>query len=362
MHAGPNHLLSSIRETYWPIRGRNLARSTVHKCARCHRFKAQPVTPLMGQLPRDRVVPGFPFETTGIDYAGPIYVASKKGRGAKLSKAYLAVFVCFTTKAIHLEPVTDLTTECFLMALRRFISRRGKPINIYSDNGLNFVGACNELKRFFRNQTTINTVADAMTSEDITFHFAPAYAPHFGGLYESAVKSAKHHLKRIAFRSHLTFEELCTLLTQIEAILNSRPLSPLSSDPNDLNPLTPGHFLIGRSFTTIPSHSYHQYNINRLTRYERIEALRQHFWKRWHAEYLRQLQQRNKWMTNNTQLNTDKLVLLKDENLPPLKWKLGRITKLYPGQDGIARVADVRTIDGIVRRAACKICPLPDSE
>lgn len=136
----------------------------------------------------------------------------------------------------------------------------------------------------------------------------------------------------------------------------------MSTDPADLLPLTPGHFTIGRSLTSLPAPNYEAQNINKLTRYQRLEQLRQQFWKRWSKEYLAGLQMRMKWQKSENSLKLHSLVVLKDDNLPPLKWKMGRIVNVYPGADGVIRVADVRTANGIVRRAFSKICLLPQPE
>ncbi|XP_061724911.1 uncharacterized protein LOC133530870 [Cydia pomonella] len=290
LHCGPQLLLSGVREHFWPTKGRVLARSTVHNCLTCKRLKAKTMQPIMGNLPKSRVVPAPPFETCGVDFAGPFSILNKKGRGAKVSKCYLCLFVCFFTKAVHLEVVSDLSTNSFILSLRRFISRRGKPKTIYCDNGTNFVGANSELQRMLKaSQEPVNGFA---SSNGIDFKFSPAYSPNFGGLWEAGVKAAKFHLKRVVGSSNLTFEELTTLFTQVEAILNSRPLTPLSSDPSDLSPLTPGHFLIGRPLASLPSPPTQKMNLNR---YHHLEALRQHFWKRWTREFLSDLQQRVKW-------------------------------------------------------------------
>ncbi|XP_047032834.1 uncharacterized protein LOC124639490 [Helicoverpa zea] len=243
------------------------------------------------------------------------------------------------------------------MCLRRFVSRRGKPYEIYSDNGKTFVGANNELGRVLKSSR--EAVTEYGSTEGIRFKFSPAYSPHFGGIWEAGVKSSKHHLKRIAGNAALTFEELATLFTQIEAILNSRPLSPLSSDPTDLLPLTPGHFLIGRPLKSVPSLLIEK---SRANRYERIEQLRQQFWERWRREYLAELQQRTKWRRPDRELKVGDLVILKEDNLPPLCWRLGRITKLYQGPDGVSRVADVLTSRGTVKRAVHKFCIIPGDD
>ncbi|CAG9109947.1 unnamed protein product [Plutella xylostella] len=357
MHAGPQLLLACIRETYWPIGGRNLAKACYHKCVLCQRMKGKIVTPLMGNLPQQRLLPGgFPFESVGVDYAGPIMSASRQGRGC-IVKVYICIFVCFTTKAIHLELVGDLTSNTYLLAMRRFIARRGKPLHIFSDNGTSFVGACNDISGFLK--SNCNFLSENMANDNINFHFIPAYTPHFGGLWEAGVKSTKYHLRRVLGNCNLTYEELNTTLTQIEAILNSRPLTPLSSEPSDCSPLTPGHLLIGRALTSLPQPDYQDHSTPLLTRFKRIEQLRQHFWERWSKEYVSELQQRVKWRSCKDGLKLDTLVVVKEDNLPPLKWRMGRVVAVHPGSDGIARVADIRTSTGVIRRAFSRICPLP---
>ncbi|XP_028040478.1 uncharacterized protein LOC114250698 [Bombyx mandarina] len=239
----------------------------------------------MGNLPQHRVTPGgFPFENVALDYAGPIQAVTRQGRGCKVTKVYIGIFVCCATKAIHLKLVGDLTSNTFILALRRFISRRGKPTNIYSDNGTSFVGAYNEISKFIK--ASCDGLTDTMASDGVFFHFIPAYSPHFAGVAEAGVKSTKYHLVRVLGQCNLTYEELNTTLVQIEALLNSSPLTPLSSSPEDLTPLTPGHFLIGRPLVSLPSPELRDRSTNTLTRFHRIEQLRQHFWSRWSKEYI----------------------------------------------------------------------------
>lgn len=360
LHAGPQLLLSVIREKYWIISGRNLAKKIVHSCVKCFRFSPKITSPIMGDLPRPRIEQSFPFQHAGVDYAGPFLLKDRKGRGGKTTKCYICLFVCLATKAVHLELVSDLSSEVFIQSMRRFVARRGRPDHMYSDNGTNFVGAKSTLKELWQfmkgNQDAISLYA---TDSEIHWHFIPGYSPHFGGLWEAGVKSSKHHLKRVVGNASLTFEEFSTLLTQVEAILNSRPLTPLSSDPSDLEPLTPSHFLIGRAMMSVPDSDVTLVPQSRLSRFQRIQELCQHFWKRWSREYVGELQQRTKWRQHHSELNMDSLVLLKDDNLPPVKWRLGRIVELHPGKDGVNRVASVRTANGIFRRSFAKICPLP---
>ncbi|XP_053623554.1 uncharacterized protein LOC128682758 [Plodia interpunctella] len=355
-HAGPQQLLSSFREQFWPIGGRILSRSTVRKCIICTRLKGKTMEPLLGNLPACRVSRFYPFQTCGADFAGPFLISSKKGRGNKISKCYLCLFICFSTKAVHLEVVSELSTQAFILRLKRFIARRSKPHVIHCDNGKNFVGANNELGRVLR--TSLRSIKEYTANEGIKFsHIAP-YSPTLGGLWESNVKSSKYLLKRIVGNSTFTFEELSTLFTQIESILNSRPLIPLSSDPSDLSPLTPGHFLVGRPLTSLPEPPCENIKGGHHNRYKLIETCRQQFWNRWSKEYLAEMQQRNKNKIRNRELKVGDMVVFK-EPLPPLKWRMGRVCRLYPGTDKVCRVADFITQRGIERRALNRVCLLP---
>ncbi|XP_061706638.1 uncharacterized protein LOC133517360 [Cydia pomonella] len=357
LHAAPQLLLFTIKETWWPVGARNLARKIVHDCVMCKRMQGQTLTPIMGNLPRERLEPGYPFIYCGVDYGGPVLVLNRKGRGAKLIKSYICLFVCLVTRAIHLELVSDLSSDGYLLALKRFISRRGKPVEIISDNGKNFVGLMNDFEKFL--SSISGDIQEYALSQKIKFRMNPPYASHFGGIYEAGIKSCKYHLRRVVGNAHLTFEQLSTTLTEIEALLNSRPLTPMSSDPNDFLPLSPGHFLIGRPLTAPVCASLSDVPEHRLTRYQRVEQLRQHFWSRWSREYVTELQARSKWRFQSDDLKENTLVVIKEDNAPPLKWSLGRIVKTYPGKDGVSRVADVRMPSGgTVRRAFSKLCPL----
>ncbi|CAH2226645.1 jg21004, partial [Pararge aegeria aegeria] len=200
-----------------------------------------------------------------------------------------------------------------------------------------------------------------IAQEGIEFKFVPAYTPHFNGLAEAAVHSTKHHLKRLLQTTHLTYEEMATCLAQIEAVLNSRPLTPISSNPNDFTAITPAHFLIGRSLTSIPHpHIPDDANVNRLERYKRDETIKQHFWRRFSVEYIGLLQKKVKWTSSRRELKVGALVLIKEKALPPLLWSMGRIINVYPGSDGVARVAEIKTQRGTIRRAFNNICPFPE--
>lgn len=360
LHAGPQLLLALVRETVWPINGRHLARRTVFNCVVCRRHQGRTTHPLMGNLPKQRLTVDFPFNTVGIDFAGPFYIMNRKGRGARVIKCYLCLFICLRYKCIHLEATSDLTKDAFIMTFRRFAARRGKPSEVFCDNGRNFVATAKEFGKFIKINKA--SLSDFASQEGIKFFFSPSYAPHFGGIWEAGVKSAKHHIKRVMGNSHLTFEELTTLFAQVEAILNSRPMCPLSPSPNEMSALTPGHFLIGRPLTALPLPPIVEQGSNEAKRYARMEKIRQHFWDRWRNEYVSQLQQRTKWKKNTCSLKLGDMVLLKEDQSPPLCWRLGLIEKLYAGPDNISRVADVKTTTGTFRRPFTRLCPLPTLE
>ncbi|XP_011858374.1 PREDICTED: uncharacterized protein LOC105555930 [Vollenhovia emeryi] len=315
----------------------------------------------MGSLPSDIIHPSRAFTITGVDFAGPITTLVNKGRGRKTNKSYIALFVCFSTKAIHLEATSELTTAAFIASLRRFIGQRGRPRTLYSDNGTNFIGANRELKEVYQFvRAEVETgIGDMFANENIEWKFIPPDSPHMGGLWEAGVKSCKYHLKRVMGNVLFTFEELATALSQIEACLNSRPLSSMSADPMDLQPLTPAHFLIGEALTSLPDVNVTTIPLNRLDRWQMIQRVFQDFWKRWAAEYLNNLQGRSKWRIAKENLKVNDLVIIREENLPPLKWKLGRVIELHPGSDGLVRVATVRTSGNNVKRSIVKLCKLP---
>ncbi|XP_065095607.1 uncharacterized protein LOC135717444 [Ochlerotatus camptorhynchus] len=361
LHVGQRGLLSIVRERFWPVNAKSLIKKTIVTCYACCRNNPRPSSQYMGDLPDYRITPSPVFANTGVDYAGPV-ILKEAGRKTVQYKAYIAVFICLATKAIHLELVSNLTTDNFVAALQRFISRRGMVSNIYSDNGTTFVGANHELaalRTLFEDQGHQRKLNDFCITKSIQWHFIPPRSPHFGGIWEAGVKSAKHHLKRVVGETKLTYEEMSTFLAQTEAILNSRPLIPVSDDPNDVEVLTPSHFLIGRSAVCLPEPSYDQEKIGRLSRWQHIQLMKEHFWKRWSGEYLHHLQSRPKWHNGITKFEVGSLVVLKDDNAPPHQWRIGRIQSTHPGKDGIVRVVTVKTSTGEYRRAITKVCLLP---
>lgn len=262
---------------------------------------------------------------------------------------------------MHLELVGDLTADAFIAALQRFVSRRGKCAKLFSDNGLNFVGSKNKLREMydmFQSHQLKIKLDDFCTKSAIEWHLIPPHAPHFGGLWEAGVRSAKYHLKRITGTANMNFEEYATVLARIEALLNSRPITALSEDPNDVSPLTPGHFLVGRPLTDIAEADLSDRRETTLSRWQRHTQMVQHFWARWSQDYITTLQNRNKWH-KPVPVKPGQMVIIREDNLPTMQWRLGRIEDVFPGQDGLVRVANVRTGTKVIRRPIAKLCLLP---
>ncbi|XP_062703655.1 uncharacterized protein LOC134286102 [Aedes albopictus] len=358
LHAAPQLLLSILRQRYWVIGARNLAKSVVHNCIVCFKARPKRLEQFMAELPAPRITASRPFSVTGVDYWGPIRLKPTHRRAAP-GKAYIAVFICFCTKAVHLELVADLSTAKFIQSLRRFVSRRGLCADLYSDNGRNFVGAANELKQLVNSKEYRKAVAQECNAHQIRWHFNPPHASNFGGLWEAAIQSAQKHFVRVLGTNTLPFDDMETLLCQIEACLNSRPLVALSDDPTDYEPLTPGHFLTGSALKSVPDVNYTEIASNRLTKWHHVQKLFQQLWKRWHLEYLSTLQPRSKWLSPPVQIEENQLVLLCDENSPPMKWPTARIHQTHPGPDGIVRVVTLQTPTGRFLRPVNKVCLLP---
>lgn len=367
LHGGPKAMMAAVQRRYWVPRGKVVANQTFFDCNTCFKAKPTAYQQIMGQLPKDRSSSSSrPFTVTGVDFCGP-FIVHNKGRGSRPTTMYLAVFVCFNSKAIHLELVEDLTTAAFLNTLQRFISRRGAPHTIWSDNATNFLGASRkleDLKQLFKqNQHWVEVFGWCRDQVGTIWKFIPPRSPHFGGLWEAGVKSAKYHLVRAASSGPLHRDELDTLIASVEAILNNRPLIPLSTNPNDEAPITPAHFLVGSPLDQIPEPNLVDEDPSRLKQYQRVIAMKQQFWKRWSREYLSSLQVKYKWKQDESDApQVGDVVLLIQRNVPSKQWQLGRIVTLFPGRDNKIRVAEVKTTTGTYKRSITELCPLPSNK
>ena len=350
-HGGPSALLAHSGNIFYVKGGKRLARSVCNKCVICRKAAAKASSQLLGQLPPARVEPNYVFLHTGLDLAGPFYIRKGHTRRPVSIKCYLIIFICFCTKAVHLELASDQTKEAFLAALERFVSRRGLPLHIYSDHGANFMGARNELLKYYKlieSSDWQESISNFSLDYQVTWHTIPQRAPHFGGLWEAAVKAAKYHLKRIVAGYKFTFEELYTVCCKVESYLNSRPLGPITSHDLDGNSaLTPAHFLLGRSARAYPRKPVTS-NPTILQRWEKCLQASQHFWERWSHEYLQHLQKATKWHKKTKNYAVGDMVMLTDGKEFDCQWTMAKIVDVFPGKDGLVRSVNVQVEHVIV--------------
>ena len=356
-HSGVLHTLSDTRERFWIINGNAAVRRVLHDCYKCRLLNAAPGKQVMSPLPEFRVSSGCPaFTSVGLDYAGPIF--SKVGRS--LAKRYLCVFTCMATRAVHLEIAHSLDTQSCLQALQRFIGRRGSPRDVYSDNGSNFVGAARELKEAISkwNQSLINKT---LCQKGISWHFNPPAASHQGGVWERVIRSVRRILTALAGERVLTDECLSTFVTEVERILNDRPISAVSSDSRDLKALTPNSLLLGNINPVVPPNVFIKAEGYRNS-WKLVHWLADEFWRRWLKSYLPQLQQRQKWLKPHRNLAPGDLVLVCDEQCRRGQWPKAIVEEVYPGDDGYVRVAKVKTASSAFKRDVRKLCLLEGAE
>ena len=309
-----------------------LVKKVIRHCVICRRRDAQPCHQLEADLPLDRVTPHEPaFTSVGVDYFGP--VAVKRGRGQE--KRYGCMFTCLTTRAVHIETADTLDTDSFLNCLYRFMARRGEPRLLRSDNGSNFVGAERDLRKEIEDWNK-ERIQEAMSQRGIRWLFNPPAASHMGGVWERQIRSVRRILSTIMTEQVPTSEMLTTLLVVAEGIINNRPLTPASDDPNDLEPLTPNHLLIHRP-ASAPLGLFNENDLHSQKKWRQVQYLADVFWKRWTKEYLLTLRQRTKWHEPRRNVRENDLVLVIDKQRPRNNWPVGRIMETYKGTDSYVR-------------------------
>ena len=309
----------------------------------------------MGSLPGARLEAYHPpFTFTGVDLFGPLTV--KWGRGT--AKRWGCLFTWLTTRAVHLEVTPSLETDDFIMVLRQFISRRGPPKEIWSDRGTNFVGASRELKEAIAHWNE-ETIERQLQQKGIRWVFQPPAAPHMSGVWERLVQITKKHLKSVAGDGLLSDVELRTLLGEVESIVNNRPITAVSDDPDDCSALTPNHFLLQRA-TQLPPGVFVNEDLFSRKRWRKVQFLAGHYWKRWIREYVPTLQRRPKWVKSRRNAQIGDLVLLAEDKVVRNRWPMGRVVEVFTGEDGGVRSARVKTAGGVFHRPVSKICLLED--
>ena len=354
--AGVNFILCQLSERFWIIAAREEIREWDHECNECKKRRNKPACQIMAPLPKTRLRFTFrPFAQTAVDFAGPLYTV--QGRRKPRQKGWLCLFTCLETRAVHLEMAWGLDTDTFLNAFTRFTSRRGVPKEVISDRGTNFVGAVGELKKLV-SQLGRQKLESKTAELGVTWRFNPPGAPHFGGAHEVLVKAAKKATYAVVRDRDVTDEELITVFAGVESLLNSRPLTYQSSDPRDSVPLTPNHFLHGQMGGQFAPESVETSTYHPRQRWRKVQDIISQVWRRWLKECVPALNSRPKWTSANRDLKVDEVVLVIQPDSPRGRWPLGRVTEVYPGQDGHTRVAKVVCGAKTVVRPITKLIPL----
>ena len=348
-HNGVKETLTETRSKFWIPKGRSFTRKIVHKCVVCRKFEGHPYqSPLPPPLPICRVKEDPAFTYTGVDFAGPLIIRSSS------PKVWMALFTCYVTRAIHLEVVPDQSTPAFIRCLKRFVARRGLPRRFISDNGKTFKAAAKYLDLVFKD----GLVQEHLTGFGITWQFNVERAPWWGGAFERMIKSTKRCLRKLIGRAQFSHDELSTALAEIESVINSRPLSYLSSDDME-EPLTPSHLIVGRRILNLPDHLSYMCDLddseftldtNQATnRVKHLNNILNHFWNRWRREYLSELREVHSNIAKNhpkgvgrSQIAIGDIVIIHDDQLPRGLWKLGKIQEVMRGKDGPIRGAVVK--------------------
>ena len=368
LHNGTKETLQELRSRFWIVQGRQLVKKIIRRCVLCKRIQgASYGTPKQGPLPEFRVKEEHAFSSIGIDFAGPLFVREPSGES---KKTYVALFTCGTSRAVHLELVPDLTAETFLLCFRRFVSRRGTPRLVVTDNAKTFKAFSKTLVKIFKTAE----IQAFLARKRITWKFNVAKAAWWGGFYERLIKGVKLCLKKCVGTARISSDELHTVLVEIEGVLNSRPLT--YQYPDSLTePLTPSHLVTGRRLLQLPTGGegndedeedfYQRDKLHKRSSY--ISKLLDHYWNRWKHEYLVDLREHHrvkKCHQKLQQINVGDVVTIQDENRKNRSfWRLGKVLELLIGRDNVTRGAKLLLANGNrIERPIQKLYPLEVSK
>ncbi|UYV69201.1 hypothetical protein LAZ67_6002812 [Cordylochernes scorpioides] len=343
-HAGVLFLMNELREKYWILQSRIAVKRVVRQCVTCRKLTAKSVITEEAPLPKERIMTTNVFEIIGVDLTGPLYL---KGQ----AKVWTVIYTCSVYRAVHLDLVNSLSTKAFIQSLERFIRIYGRPTMIFSDNGRNFVGTDN----FFQ-QIDWKKLQESDCVRPIQWRFNPPFAAWWGGWWERLIRSMKNLLKKTLGKATLRKEQLVKMLEEVQSIMNGRPLTYISEEMEDPQPLTPAMFLRHKGNIKFPEGD--------LTEKDRLQfsyawrkSLERELKNRFRSEYLSNLINKNKGR-NSHNLRIGDIVVIGSDLRKRTEWPLGRIIELYPGKDGIVRVAKLKTGGGIVIRPVQRLCPM----
>ncbi|XP_065075283.1 uncharacterized protein LOC135699027 [Ochlerotatus camptorhynchus] len=353
-HQNHETVINELRQKYQIGRLRSCFKQVRRDCQRCKNDGAAPNPPFMADLPPGRLAAfSRPFTHTGVDYFGPIEVVV----GRRVEKRWGMLATCLTVRAIHIEVVHSLTTSSCIMAIRNFIARRGRPRKFYSDRGTNFVGAEREMKKL-EEVIDHDEIMKEFTSTEIEWVFNPPLAPHMGGSWERLIRTVKSNLMAVCTTRKPSDEVLRNTLTEIESVVNSRPLTHVPEDDDSAPALTPNHFLLGSSNGTKPLVTSNDCRFALKQNWCTSQILANLFWKRWVTDYLPEITRRSKWFQSTKPIATGDVVIIVDPKMPRSCWPKGRVINTTASRDGQVRSVTVKTASGVYERPAAKIAVL----
>ena len=269
----------------------------------------------------------------------------------------MCLYTCLVTRAVHLELCESLGVDSFLNSFRRFVAHRGTPAHCFSDNGTNLTAGQGCLKQGIENWNEQKIIGFA-AQRHIEWTFSPPSAPHFGGVWERLVQSAKRALQVVLGSRGVNEEVLRTLICEVEFLLNGRPLTHVSIDPGELNPLTPNHFILGHDNPNLPPDVFDANEIISRRRWRSVQVLVDSFWKRWLREYAPTLVERKKWLLERKNLQVGDVVLVVDDRSPRGHWPMGLVIEVRKDKSGTVRSAQVKTSSNVYLRPVAKLCRL----
>ena len=365
MHStGTDFLLAHIQQHFWLTAGREAVKRVRKECVPYRRLRSKATDQMMADVHRARLESHQPpFTYTAVDYFGPIDVRYGRGTIKRWGALFTLhpLFTCLATRAVYVDVAASLSADDFLLVFRRFVGIYRKPAQIFSDNGTCFVGAERLLREELERLTGSDHLAEEMRTLGVRWVFQPAQTPHFGGSHESLVRSVKKALYAALENEAkdmrvLTDEMLRTQLVEVSGLLNSRPLTYTSSDPDDFRPLTPNDFLNRNQVADLPAGDF----VHSLPRdyYRYVQRMTNLFWDLWHGSFIQSMNRRGKWRTPERNLAVGDVMLDDWKNAPRGRWRTGIVVKVYPGADGLVRAVDVRFPTGILNRGANQLALL----
>ena len=353
-HQGRHFTRGHVRASgYWIVGEKRLVNRVIHACVECKRLRSKSVEQKMADLPAQRVTAAPPFSHVGVDVFGPWQVLTRRTRGGVAqAKRWAVMFTCLAVRAIHIEIVEAMDTSSFINALRRFLALRGHVTRFYSDCGTNFVGAQGELQTAL-GEMDKKQIEIYMSQKGTEWVFNPPHASHMGGAWERMIGIARRVIDAMLQElptKLLTHETLTTLMAEVSAIVNNRPLTPVSNDPEAPEILTPSMILTHKTLPSLPPPGKFTPNDLHIAQWRQVQYLANVFWARWKKEFLPLLQTRRKWVKEYPNLRVGDLVLLKNQELHRNEWPRGLVAQVFPGKDGnVRRIAVTITRGGATR-------------